>query len=74
MLTVRVYDGYNLISLQGLDTEDLEGCEFSTKFRAETNGDMGKTNGMCQTLQSSKLFEKPVKQVFTQSRIVDKLY
>ena len=39
MLTVRVYDNYNLIALQGLDTDDIEGCEFSNKFRAETSGD-----------------------------------
>ena len=31
---------YNLIALQGLYTDDIEGCEFSKKFRAETNGDM----------------------------------
>ena len=37
MLTVRVYDNYNLIALQGLDTDDIEGCEFSKKFRAETS-------------------------------------
>ena len=42
MLTVRVYDNYNLIALQGLDTYDIEGCKFSKKFRAETSGDMGK--------------------------------
>ena len=42
MLTVRVYDNYNLIALQGLDTDDIEGCEFSNKFRAETSGDMEK--------------------------------
>ena len=42
MLTVRVYDNYNLIALEGLDTDDFEGCEFSWKFRAETNGDMEK--------------------------------
>ena len=42
MLTVRVYDDYNLIALQALDTDDLEGCEFSSKFRAETIGDMEK--------------------------------
>ena len=41
-LTVRVYDNYNLIALQGLDTDDIEGCEFSKKFRAETSGDMEK--------------------------------
>ena len=42
MLTVRVYDNYNLIVLQGLDTYDIEGCEFSKKCRAETSGDMEK--------------------------------
>ena len=42
MLTVRVYDNYNLIALQGLDTDDIEGCEFSKKFRAGTSGDMEK--------------------------------
>ena len=42
MLTVRVYDNYNLITLQGLDTDDFKGCEFSTKSRAETSGDMEK--------------------------------
>ena len=42
MLTVRVYDNYNLIALQGLDTDDIEDCEFSKKFRLETSGDMEK--------------------------------
>ena len=42
MLTVRVNDNYNLIALQGLETYDIEGCEFSKKFRAETSGDMEK--------------------------------
>ena len=40
MLTVRVYDNYNLMALQDLDTDDIEGCEFSKKFRAETSGHM----------------------------------
>ena len=40
MITVRVYDDYNLIALQALKTDDLEGCESSTKFRAKTTGDM----------------------------------
>ena len=40
MLTVREYDNYNLIALQGLNTDDIEGYEFSKKFRAETSGDM----------------------------------
>ena len=42
MLTVRVYDNYNLIALQGLDTDDIEGCEFSKKFTAKTSEDMEK--------------------------------
>ena len=42
MLTVRVYDNYNLIALSGLDEDDFEGCEFSSKFRAETIRDMEK--------------------------------
>ena len=42
MITVRVYDDYNLIALQDLDTNDFDGCEFSKKFRAETCGDMEK--------------------------------
>eukprot|EP00493_Phyllostaurus_siculus_P020802 UN21127 len=42
MLTVRVYDDYNLIALQALDTDVLEDCEFSSKFRAETIGNMKK--------------------------------
>ena len=42
MLTVIVYDDYNLIALQYLDTDDFDSCEFSKKFRAETSGDMEK--------------------------------
>ena len=42
MLTVRIYDNYNLIALSGLDVDDFEGCEFSWKFRAETSDDMEK--------------------------------
>ena len=30
------------IAFQCLDTDDIEGCEFSKKFRAETSGDMEK--------------------------------
>ena len=30
------------MALQDLDTDDIEGCEFSKKFRAETSGDMEK--------------------------------
>ena len=30
------------IALQGLDTDDIEGSEFSKKFRDETSGDMEK--------------------------------
>ena len=39
MITVRVYDHYNSIALQAVDTDDLEGCEFSKKFRAKSSGD-----------------------------------
>ena len=42
MLTVRVYDNYNLMTLQDLDTDHIEGCDFSKKFRAETSGYMEK--------------------------------
>ena len=42
MFTVRVYDNYNLMVLQDLDTDDIEGWEFSKKFREETSGDMEK--------------------------------
>ena len=45
MITVRVYDDQNLIALQVLNTEDLEGCEFSKKFRAKSSGDMEKLMG-----------------------------
>ena len=41
-ITSRIYDDYNLIALQDLDTNDFDGCEFSNKFRAETCGDMDK--------------------------------
>ena len=42
MITIRVYDDYNFIALEDLDTNDLEGFEFSTKFRAKTTGDLEK--------------------------------
>ena len=42
MLTVKVYDNYNRIALSGLDADDFENCEFSWKFRAETNAYMEK--------------------------------
>ena len=42
MCTIRVYDNHNLIALQGLDTDGIEGCELSEKFRAETSADMEK--------------------------------
>ena len=46
MLTVRVYNDYNFIALQDLDTNyDLEGFWFLTKFRAKTIGDMEKLMG-----------------------------
>ena len=42
MLTVRVYDNYNLIALSDLYADEFEDCEFSWKFRAETIRDMEK--------------------------------
>ena len=30
------------MTLQDLDTDHIEGCDFSKKFRAETSGDMEK--------------------------------
>ena len=30
------------LALQGLDTDDIEGCKFSKKFRVETSVDMDK--------------------------------
>ena len=45
MITVSIYDHNNSIALQSLDTDDLEGCEFSKKFRARSSGDMEKLMG-----------------------------
>ena len=46
MITVRVYDDYNSLALQAaVDIDDLEGWEFSKKFRAKTSGDMKKLMG-----------------------------
>ena len=45
MITVRVYDDYNSIALQAVDKDDLEGCEFSKKFRAKSSEDMKKLMG-----------------------------
>ena len=42
MLTVRVYDNYNLMALQDLGTDDIESCEFSKKLRAGAIGYMEK--------------------------------
>ena len=42
MLTVRVYDNYNLMVLQDLDTGDVAGWEFLKKLRDEASGDMEK--------------------------------
>ena len=42
MIIVRIYDDFNLIALQDLDTKDFGVCEFSKKFRAETSGAMEK--------------------------------
>ena len=45
MITVRVHDDYNSIDLQAVDTDDIEGWEFSKKFRAKSSGDMKKLMG-----------------------------
>ena len=45
MITVRVYHDCNSIALQAVDTDDLEDCEFSKKFRAKSSGDMKKLMG-----------------------------
>ena len=55
MITVRVYDDYNSIALQAVDTDDHEVSEFLTlsrrtghnlkKFRAKSIGDMKKLVG-----------------------------
>ena len=45
MITVRVYDHYNSIALQTVDTDDFEGCEFSKKFRGKSIGDMERLMG-----------------------------
>ena len=45
MITVRVYDDDNSIALEVVDTDDLEGCEFSKKFRAKSSEDMKKLMG-----------------------------
>ena len=45
MITVRVCDDYNSIALQAVNTDDLEVCEFSKKFRAKSSGDMEKLMG-----------------------------
>ena len=45
MITVRVYDDYNSIALHAVDIDDLEGREFSKKFRAKSSGDMKKLMG-----------------------------
>ena len=45
MITVRIYVDYNSIALQAVDTDDLEVCEFSKKFREKRSGDMKKVMG-----------------------------
>ena len=45
MIMVRVYDDYNSIALQAVNKDELEGCEFSKKFRAKSSGDMKKLMG-----------------------------
>ena len=47
------------MALQDLDTDDIEACEFSKKFRAETSGDMEKLVARVSTLKSFKLLENP---------------
>ena len=42
IITVR---DYTSLVLQAVDTDDLEGCEFSKKFRAKSSGDMEKLMG-----------------------------
>ena len=42
MFTVKVYDDYNLITLQSFDKDDFESCKFLSKLGAETIGDMEK--------------------------------
>ena len=45
MITDRVSDDYNSIALQAVDIYDLEGGEFSKKFRAKSSGYMKKLMG-----------------------------
>ena len=59
LIKARVYGDYNSITLQAVDTDELEGCEFLKKFRAKSIGDMKKLVG-CRTLKWSKLLENPV--------------
>ena len=59
MITVRVYDDYNSIALQAVDTNDLEGCEFSKKCKTKSSGNMKKLMVVSDT-KSSKLLENPV--------------
>ena len=68
MITVRVYDDQNLIDLQVLNTEDLEGGEFSKKFRANSSGDTEKLMGfILKTLNSKK------NQIFKYSMMISLL-
>ena len=45
MITVKVYDDYNSIALQAVDIDDLEGWEFTNKFREKNRADMKKLIG-----------------------------
>ena len=45
MIMVRAYDVYNSVALQDVDTDDLEGWEFSKKFREKSSGDKKKLMG-----------------------------
>ena len=40
MITLTVYDNYNLIALQAFDSDTFEGCKVSKKFRAKSSADM----------------------------------
>ena len=42
MITVRVYDDYNSIAVQAVDTDNLEVYEFFKDFRAKSIGNMKK--------------------------------
>ena len=48
MIMVRVYDHYNFIALQSVNTDETQmtpKIEFSKKFRSKSSGDMEKLIG-----------------------------